>query len=1556
MPKLRHFFMFAWIALSLAEPSLRAQPANLAESNLLTERRPAAFAAAIQQALQNEQADEAYLHARAWKRAAPGEGAPLTALAGAYLAFDAPAAALHTLKEALALNPPLEEHRRILALKIQTHAEMGDYPAAWSNARDYLRSSPPDDPFASVIAQIQWSSFGPVVAAEPYSAVMDRVAHSSDPVPLTAAYIQSRGDGLTAELDDVCNRAYQTNNDETISQATSKFTRYLLVAHYVPALDRPGTFLAPILAHPNAHYILNDLASGNNPSGLALSLLQWAPQTTGGRMDFAGDMAEETGTEDHIARVRQDARQFLASVPAIWSDLQTELAQRVEAADKAKTPAEIEIALRDLILLQNTKLGEAARRSINYRDQLHAWLETQSASATAADRKMAGDLTKWTATFETSPPVTALQRRLDPALPDASPDEATSAVSLPRRLAQLLLREADAEWITPLQILEKNPSPRLEDFDVLIARNLMTPALWDRRLAVARQLDDWSEIVWSGVEARANDPAAIADWLAPFVAENDQLITRAMQSMKTGDEEQTAMGMIELENALRRDPGHISGLQTLYQSYLARGDDPTATNILESLWRLDPADFTVSDDTLALAARDARWHLLLSLSDYRLSHSDTDATAYLHRQIASVALGYGGLATDSTAALDGTVYANHARVLHSMASELKAQSYDSFVHPITGLQTTAKLLGIENDDPVFRLWLALGLKFSNSVFGTGGVKWETLAAQVSSEMKTHLDFIRAAKPDAEAYLAAFQGTPGESTALFVHHFIEVQLRPTPAKREALAALSHRPDLPLLFRAKAAAANGMTVYKPGIPIRVSDPFYVAADMKNWDAVWPLLAPGQLVIALGEVQLPKDPAALPILRLSRPPRHPLIPLSNLSNYRSRLWELDGVQITDRSRYLKPWQIDAGSVAAIIHSSVQGRVFDGDGSLWIEESDLSSSNGRLGQLFQADVKSAWTAFTLTRRWEAHLLRAEENTFTLGAATATTPATRAIISHSLFVNHQAEPFKIGRADQVRIATSRFFTQKPLGLSPGQVIFDDSRVTGAAQPELASAQGIQLTTLNLSGPPDYTASTTADLRQALGKAKPGQRIDVAPGRLLLDDGPLLVSQGIVLRGSTDPKNPTILSVSPGSLTSPLIITPKGDSWLEYLTLDVEKATITHNGRQVRVADRLSTRKAIVAKNASRPLLRNIAFAAWYASDRERQALVAENAQISINGVAPPSVLLVSGGRIDHIGLLTSNPLSISGTGEAYFSHAGPGAYEVSGKNLRFHGSPSAPGRIIYRDGAGDSRTLAWRANARQNLLDTLAQLKAQLPARLNAAPDFEARMEIFRATAVRLGPLVRASQMGNLEVAGAFAASLNGALTSRIDEFPFYLEAFHFKGRAFDGSPFLYSAHYNTFAPANRDQLKAHVNALVGSRQRTGGDLTSTDRANLMTMMRNYPVGSPNHARAIAAFNQGKSPGAFQEEIRLEAEARRRALEYAAQLKRQQAIAWEQQRLAAQTPPAPAKKSWWENYQAEYPSGRYNSRGSTGGSANQQMGNYVRELNKRIYNAGRDYGDERVY
>lgn len=52
-------------------------------------------------------------------------------------------------------------------------------------------------------------------------------------------------------------------------------------------------------------------------------------------------------------------------------------------------------------------------------------------------------------------------------------------------------------------------------------------------------------------------------------------------------------------------------------------------------------------------------------------------------------------------------------------------------------------------------------------------------------------------------------------------------------------------------------------------------------------------------------------------------------------------------------------------------------------------------------------------------------------------------------------------------------------------------------------------------------------------------------------------------------------------------------------------------------------------------------------------------------------------------------------------------------------------------------------------------------------------------------------------------------------------------------------------------------------------------------------------------------------------------------------------------------KKSWWETYSSLYPTGRYHSSNTSKTSDSQNIYNYRRELNNKIYNSGRVYGKQ---
>lgn len=1522
------------LLLTLAFSTL-AQTQTQPQSSLL-QLTPNQHAAAIREALEADQPDQAYLHARAWQRSAPDQIPPLTALVSAYLAFDAPAAALETIEAALLLGPDTAETRRLQALKIQTLAELGQQPAAWANARDYLRTAEPNDPFAPIISELQWSQFA-TYAATPIDRVQTRLQASGRAPTLIADeipnYLFETFTTLRADLA----TAFSSKSEDNLRTAGDALSRFLLRSHFIPDPQNPDQTLRLLYDHPDLARGLTDLTGLSMDFPAADSLSQWAPQQNP-RKPYSTDPG-------HVRAPREppfdEADAFIAATEPKLTQALNDLNALLSSTESASGTAAIEAALSQLLAFKANTLF-----------QLEYDIRYEAARVQAFIDYNGYDKTSHIESFET------LLERLasDPAIVQLNALLAPD--SLPRRLADAYTADAADDPNDPLAPLgngksqpspaeilariNKLDTPALEDFDLAIVSGLMNPALWAKRLEVAKQLQDPGEIIWSTYETLSANSAELTAWLAPLISENDTRIDAALARLENSNGEEKAIAVLDLKESLTFDPGHIEGLQALYEHFLETEQDDFASSVLESLWRLSPNDLIVDDTALALTARTANWPLLLSLSADRIRISDTDLVAHLHRQIAALALGYKDLVVDSTPAFNGTAYMHQGRVLHWLAFEPKEKDYTAYVDPVTGLELTYDQIGIDHDDPVARLWLSLGpSNVKGEIFSV--IKWDRLYEGAAPDMISHLDYIQK-KVEADAYLATHRDTPSEGTALFVHHLLRARAFPTVENKSELAALALRQDLPLFLRAKAASAQS-PVQRPAL--RASDPVYVGENATNWSSIWANLLPGQKITPLGKLQLPKDPADVSILRLSRPLSSGLVRFPDGATIRSSFWELDGALVFKS----KDWQLANGQLVMLKNSLVESCTLKGEGSLWLEASDIVNTAATLSRLVQTDVQMTRCALYIKRDWTADLLRSDESIADLNA-----PNTQAHINQSVFVNHQYNFFRNAPTSRIQVANTRFYTQKPIGLDPKQTTFATSRLVGLEHQDLREQAGLTHTVLNLTGPADYTASNADELSAATKAAKSGDRIDLTSSKILLDRF-VNINAGVLLRGA---KDGTTL-ISPFDIKiDPLLSIRNGDAWIENLTLDVERGSAKVGVRDVTLLDKYNDRRAVNASANTFPFLRNITFGRWQMSPQDDYAIVVDGAQLTLDGDAPSGVKLRNGGRFDHLAYKGTGTITLAGSGVANFSHVKNRRYEIEGKNLDFNGAPYFPQNISYSGGSGDPRTLAWRQAARDHFTATLERLQTQLPQQLDRASNLEERMRIINITARQLAPIVKVTQESNQTVANAFAKYLNLAFSRRQAEFPFYMEAFYHFGRVFPDTVWLSNAHSKTFDQNLRDRYKAHLSALVANQKRLPSGFTSDDRNDLFTYMRDYPVGDAYHKRAMAAFSRGEDPAIFALTVAQERERQRQQLAYQAELERQRQRQLEQQRrdaeaqaLARKTPP---KKSWWETNSYQAPNRSYISRGSTGGSSTQQMRNFRNQLNKNIYNAGRDYGKQRVY
>ncbi len=1513
------------------------------EQNSLLKRTPAEYGAAMEQALSAERPDQAYLNARAWQRSAPGEIPPLTAMAGAYLDFGAPAAALQSLENALALGPDAAEGRRIEALRIQALTEAGDYSAAWANVREYLRTAAPDDAFAPILGELQWAVFEGMISMQPMAAIYER--SGSFELPLTAARIDAEYPNLLNNRLAAFRQAQESGDTAAVSGTAEELIRFLWLAHYRPDPSRPGQFFTPLNDATEAKQALKDLSYAEY-AALAVALLEWAPVQESYEEEKRRKALENYLPEPPDDMPDPEIKAFLQTAPNTWDELEAAAQPLFKKADAAVTEPELIESIDQIITLKNSQLLPLQAQARNHALLLKVWLEYLDANP--EEYPLYQEIRAFENELATAEIFREIDRRLEPAL------IGNDAASLPRRLAMVYFDAEQTVADASLENIASSDVPALEDFDPLILQNRMTSNLWKKRREAAEALQEWPEIIWSGYEAEAEHPEKQLAWIEPLIAENDALISQSLARMKSGNAEEKAAAVLDLQEGLRKDPTHLAGLGVLYRHFLEADQDDFAVGVLEQLWRLSPAGFSVDDEALALAARVGNWPLLLSLCDHRLRRSETDIQALLHRQVAALALDLNGLALDATPAFNGTVYSDQSRLLHAMALTLQLMDYKSFTDPLTGLQPVVKTLTAGEGDDALRLWLALGLKLKPNVFRSPDFSFEILAADGTPTLQQHLNFIQG-KTEAEPYLAALRNTENEATAQFVYHYLAVQQQADPQHLAALGALAGRRDLPLYFRAKAAglAAAGND---PAIPLRVSDVFYTSWNIKNWNTVWSALAPGQQLMVLGSIELPADTASLPVLRITKPPRSSMIYLTGTTPFHSRLWELDGVSASSSHPTGRVWTLEEGGVVALSHGLVEGRTFRGKGSVWIEASDLVGVSGSAAGLYLVDAQSRDSSFDLSGTFEADQLVSEQSRFRF----VDDASTGGRVSRSVFVTGRADLFEFRSPTALALDDCRVFTRAELDPCFGKIVFRNSTLSGAPQPNLTATRGLQSTALNLEGPADYQVGNAAEFYDALAAVQPGERIELAPGTIVLEKA-VQLPEGIVIRGSADAENPSILTVPNASKIDPIITTSAGDLWLENLTVSVE--TAVRDGR-FRIADSRGNRKALRAAPGSRLFLRNVDFASWERSDFGRSAIIADNARVLLTEKVPGALQVANGGRIDFIlGKYASSPISLSGHGRIYGNHVCAGELVVSGTGLRFHGGSRDPKKMSYTDGAGDPRTLAWRALARDNLNTILEELSGQLPDQLNRAGDQDDRIALFKAAAQRINPALTAAQMDPAAAARLISRSLNPVLTRRPEETPYYFEALYVRRPHLPSAVF--RAHFQTLEKSSRESMKAYFTALSGSLDRRGsGEFSAGERSALASYMRKYPVGHAQHARALDAFNRGDTLYEFNTRLAEEEKQRRIRAEYEARLAEQRAQAAEAARQAAMYQPPPKPRPWWDsgNYNAGYTpqqahTSQYISKQKPyRGSSDQQLRNYKNQLNKNIYNRGRDYGRQNYY
>src|SRR5690606_6900350 len=151
----------------------------------------------------------------------------------------------------------------------------------------------------------------------------------------------------------------------------------------------------------------------------------------------------------------------------------------------------------------------------------------------------------------------------------------------------------------------------------------------------------------------------------------------------------------------------------------------------------------------------------------------------------------------------------------------------------------------------------------------------------------------------------------------------------------------------------------------------------------------------------------------------------------------------------------------------------------------------------------------------------------------------------------------------------SRIYDSRALDTCFNQIVLKNAYLSGAAQPQLAITSRHQFTPPKLDRYATQQAANHPEHPKDLAKVQPSDRIDLAPGTFVVEQE-LKLPAGILLRGSADAKNPSVLAVPNASKLDPILTAAAGDLWLENLVVRVESGT--RDG--FKIADSRRDRKA----------------------------------------------------------------------------------------------------------------------------------------------------------------------------------------------------------------------------------------------------------------------------------------------------------------------------------------------------------------------------------------------
>jgi len=1107
---------------------------------------------------------------------------------------------------------------------------------------------------------------------------------------------------------------------------------------------------------------------------------------------------------------------------------------------------------------------------------------------------------------------------------------------------------AAAQAATPLELLR---------FDTVIAQELITTEQWEERLAAAETAGAWNEAVWSAFRAYHRDPARLDAWFAPRIAANDLLIRNACHALLQGSDD-SEVAFNALLAGLERDPAHREGLTTLMQVLLRAGRDEAACDALKRLWALDLPDFQAEGEALALALRLGEWAFLLELSDHRLSANDADAEGHFHRAVASAALALPGLAADSGGPLASTPYRTTAALVQSVARGLDHRPVGQNVPFDSELKAAVDTLGTDAESPGARVWLALAFNRRGAEF-VRMLDWTKLEDSPSPSVATHLDFIRR-RLAADEYLATHRGTDEAPVAEFLDACLTHLGGASPAVRERLAASATDPALPFLLRLAANRLLHAGEATSPASLRSSSRRHLNPRTREWRALFESLAPGQTLLTSVAPRF-SDVPGNHVLRVVAPAGL-TVAGTPTPNTVGPLWEIEGLTLTGRHAQPVSWSVAAGHVLAFSDGVALGHLIDGQGHVWIENADLANGAVSGARLKLANVFARTTLFDASRSLDTVRLIALDPVFRAGIGGPARAAQVVFIDALIELKRpplvQGGSYPILRFFRTTIMDDSTPDVGPFELGGPIRSSGASRILGFQPTDGDSGPLERFPFANRREVTDMHA-----LRTALATARPGDLIAVAPGNYILTET-LKVPGGVALIGNRDDQGrpASVFTVNGGVAANPLVQIDGGVARVANLRFVLQTGTTVVAGKTFKIADSVANRRALVASNQSFVHASNLEFDGWDAVPMARHAILADRAHIALTGSAPRNVGTANGGRITFLTGF-AGPAVMSGQGDfdVPFTQFPSGALRFVG-GVRFHGRISNPRLFEFENGAVFARYALRQQQARRNLQVAIETGSRDLARGFELAGSLEERVERMRQFSGRLAFVMRTAKAPSTDIVRAFQRHLTPILMQRRDELPFY---FSILG-AFDSAiPFEAARNYlNTFPADDVERVRAYTQLSIDRRRDGPTGVSGAEQRRLAhAFLGAYPPGHPMHARAMSELARGASLETFRQTLAREiaerarlarqAEAQRQAMEaYEARRKAElEAARMRRARLAAA--PVASPVNWGAGWSSGGGSSGYTAYQP---SASRQLQDYRSQLNNRIHNVGRDYGQGRRY